>query len=575
MRRFSQALRTVIERGPLLSRWSACGTLPIALSVMGPFLGPRAPQQFPELLLAALASWVVIAGLLCIPAGIARAILSPGARTVLVGAPVLLLSAARPLLTDLCAALLGADPPPAQWLPFRIATNVVVWPILLLVIAVIVASFRGLRIANRRLAEATESGRTDADRLRAREDAARSATAACAVELRTRLRGLDASPDAVRVFGTGPVRDWSRRLAELADADLADAVPLSRPSDPAAAAARETATPRLRLPPMGTVPCAYALAVLPYAVHTVAPLTLAAGALTILLSGVVVDLSARRLRHGTALFAVLWGIVGLSLAAAQLVDPALPAHYAWVPAIAIPLIALAAERTSALVHGLRSEERRLEAALLARRRRLAEGDADTTRALRAAAGVLHRDVQGACVHFAAANANAGADDRGASAWRAACGAALDRVDRIFETEPEPAPGCERLAATLRSWSLVLALDVRIDAGARQELERSDALAERALEVVTEGLVNAVKHTHGRAASVRATRIPTGGGPIVQVDVVAPGVLPPAAALRPNAPAAALGAELLQSGTDTVLRARLRAPAVVPPEHRAEASNAAG
>lgn len=580
MTRFVRASRTALERGPLLSRWSALGTLPVALTVMGPYLGPDAPQQLPELLLAASASWMIIAAILCVPARIARAVLSPRGRAVLVGVPVLALAAARPVLTDLCAEAFGADPAPERWLPFRIATNLVVWPVLLLAIAVLVASFRALRVANRRLAAAIALGSADADRLRAREARARSAAAACAAELRARLAGLEATPEAVRAFGAGPVRDWSHRLADLADVGgfsgvAADALGATAPA-PAAAPAAAPATPRLRLPPVGTVSIAYAFAVLPYALHTVPPLPFAAGALAILLGGVAIDLLARRLRSGTALFAALWGVVGLALAAAQLVDPALPAHYAWVPVVALPAIALAAERISALVHGLRSEERRLEAALLARRRRLAEEDAGTARALRAAAGILHRDLQGACVHFAAVrtheNPNAEAAERDANALRVECGTALDRVARAFESAPDPIPGGERLDATLRSWSLVLALDVRIDIGARQELERSDALVERALEIVTEGLVNAVKHADGRTASVRATRIPTGAGPVLQVEVIAPGALPPAAALRRNAPAAALGAELLQRGADTVLRARLRAPAVVPPEHRAEAPN---
>lgn len=588
MRRLARALRAILGRSPLLTRWSAIATLPVALTVMGPYLGPDEPDTLPRLLLAALISWAIPALLLWPVARASRELLAPGARVLLVAIPVVALAAARPLLTDLCGRLLGVEPAPAEWLPFRIATNAVVWPVLLLAIAALVSALRALRATNRRLADAIEDEAGDEERLHAREAEARAAIAGCLSDLRGRLDALDPpTGETVLAFATGPVRDWSHRFAADAAVVVVGGPVGSVPSagapggrraprgtgGPRRSGERRTRGPKLRLPPIGVVGLAYALAVLPYALRTVPPAELAGSAALILLGGTAIELLARRTARGAAVLPAFWGGLGLVLAAVQLADPALPGAYAWVPVVALPAIAVLAARISALVHGLRADERRLETALRDRRHRLGESGAGLAHRLRDAAAVLHRDVQGACVRFAA-DRSTGASDAGAADGADGLRAeVLDALARIEHASVHPAPasapagGAERLDAALSSWGRALELSIGIDADARGELDRSARLAEAAYDTVTEGLVNAVKHSDSRTASIRISRIPTGAGPALQIEVAAPGILPPGAALRHDAPAAGLGAELLQRGGETVLRARLRPPAVVPPEHR--------
>lgn len=223
MRPLVRTLRSTLGRGRLLNRWSAIGTLPVALTVMGPYLAPIAPSTAPALLLAALLSWAVPALLLCVPARLAENRISARARVLLVGIPVLALAAARPVLTDRFAVALGVEAAPEQWLPFRIATNLVVWPILLLAIAVLVASFRARRSANERLASALERMRGDERLLAAYDAEARETVTDCAEDLRTRLDDLDtADPRAVRALALGPIRDWAHRLSALAESGAGD-----------------------------------------------------------------------------------------------------------------------------------------------------------------------------------------------------------------------------------------------------------------------------------------------------------------------------------------------------------------
>lgn len=585
MRRVVRTLRAILGRGRLLTRWSAIATLPVALTIMGPYLALVSPGTVPALLLAALLSWAIPALLLWGAVRLAENRVSRRARALLVGIPVLVLAAARPILTDRFAVMLGVDAAPAQWLPFRIATNLLVWPILLLAIAVLVASFRARRSANERLASALERMRGDERRLGLYDAEARGAVAACAEDLRTRLGRLDASdPGAVRAFAIGSVRGWSHRISVLAERGAGDSDAGETPGTVALRTVQQVPAPvhgqirrpPLRVPPVGTVALGYGVAVLPYALSTLDPVDLLVSTALILSCGMVIDFAARRFRRGAMLVPLLWGVAGIAIAVGQARNGAVPAHYAWVPAIALPAAALIACRLSALVHGMRAEERRLEAALRERRRRLAEGGANTERTLRAVAGVLHRDVQGACVRLVAEAHSAGpstarSSAASASELRAVLGAAVRGLDGAFERTGAGggAPAGERLAATLESWGRVLDLRIETTEEAQRELDRSDPLAERTLEVVIEGLVNAVKHSDTRSAVVRATRVPTGGGPMLRVEVAAPGIIPPAAALRRDAPAAALGAELVQRGADAVLCAELRIPAVVPAAHPPE------
>lgn len=600
MRRVAGATAAAVGGGRFFGTWTLIGSLPVALTVMGGYLGPMPLEALPLSAVASALAWVVSVAFCLLPAWAERRASRPRTRAAVVVSALIVVIAVRPPLLDLIVTRFGLPVAPASWLPFRLATNFLVWIPVLLGLAIAGQLVRTLRATNARLAAIEERMGEDAQRQQAWDAEARGEVARCADDLRRALLGdgpLD--PTLVERFAQGPVRAWARRLSALAHADPAAADPV--PTGPIRRGDGHR-TPWFRLPPIGVIIGIYLAMVAPYALRTLGmPRTATMIVLSALL-GTVIDLAPRVLPRRVpmpvrwaALLVTATGVGGV-IATALCASGAIPTRFALVPILGLPALAAAVGRCSALFHGLRSEGRRLETSIRERRRRLLDASAVRTRALEEAARLVHRDVQGACVLLVARHRRAAeavglavvpestaargpenpvapgqelAQDLGQELAQGLCGTvsgAIAELEAVFDRAAEEVIGHAEIEEALDSWERIVEVDRRIDPDCASALDEDGVLSRQVLEIVSEGIVNAVKHADARRVRVRMERIVTGGGPELVLEVAASAVLPAGAALRADAPAALMGASLRQRGADAVLAARLPMGRVVSPAH---------
>ena len=136
------------------------------------------------------------------------------------------------------------------------------------------------------------------------------------------------------------------------------------------------------------------------------------------------------------------------------------------------------------------------------------------------AKVLHSVVQGELVTSAVSLSRI--DDRGAVAGE------LDRLSATIvqrlRTEESPASSRERILDLLALWSAALDIDVEVDKPVWAALDTDSSLLERVIDVLAEGLTNAVRHGSGPRIHVRMHRGATG----IEVSIESPGRLEKAA-----------------------------------------------
>lgn len=535
----------VVSGGRFFTRWSALVTFPIALTVLGVYSRIHSVDELPLLIAVSALSWVIQVVLILPGAWAERRLSSPAVRAGLVLAVVVVVSGVRPPINDL---LLGWLNPALVIgnLGTRIGTNVIGGVLLLSLVAVTVDAVDSATGVTRRLREAMSAlaGSPAAGEPAMR--AAREQIVLAVGALRNRaaaLLGRTVVVDFDRVRGySEEVRARSHELEVRAgSAELQHP-----PRTPLAA--------RLAPPPVGLVGLLCLLASVPYALHTMAaPMLLCLGGILLVLPSCG-DLLTRRL------------IRGRSPRSRGLVLLAVPAVTAAVVTVLMLLVsrdlvviivfptmlllnALIAVAEGAVLRA-RLEGRWLTQALTAYRGSSTVSPQTPAELLHAAATVLHGEVQGRCVVFAASLEDDPATPAQTAQFVSSVYRALDHavVPQTVTRDEDP------FAALLSAWSHVLEIDCEIDDTAADAL-RDRARAREVADVVSEAFVNAVKHSAAREATVELRRSGSPQHPSLEVEVAAPGRLRDARSGRGQGLSRLPGApRLTQRGSDVVLTA---------------------
>ncbi len=550
-----RSLVGVFTSGRFVTRHTFVAILLVSVIVLPPTPAPLHPGQ-------RLVVSVVTAGLSALVWVVVAVAERATTRPVLRGAIVLILLVAwavsRPSLQDAVSLALGLPVPPPGAEVLRAATNVLVWAIALPGTAVLVDAARTARSTNALLRVVLDDLRASAERARAFAADAAAAVGAAASLVRT---PVEADTDAVRARAAA-VRARAHDLPALPIARVhgrVDVAPASRPA--------RTLT---RLPPPGAVSATYALAVLPFALRTVDAVAVATGIALTLLVGSAAEAvprlgrarrSSRRRSRRYAWSVTLAGVFLAGLASAQGV--------AWptavVPLLVFPALAWAMTSWRTGARAVAVERRRLSTAITALTRSDDRGTRASRAGLRAAADVLHRDVQGVLVLWALRHPDPSPAD--AAALSPILASLADDVETAFAAPPVTADA-PALDALLATWGHALRIDARLDAEARVLLDADAALAGEAVEVVAEGLLNVAKHARRREAVVSAHVVRTGGGLRLRVTVETPGALAPGTTLRRGARVERLGGRLTADADTVRLTADLTpgVPVVVSTEH---------
>jgi hypothetical protein len=553
---------TAFSSGRFVSRWTFVAIAAVSLTVLAPLPTGLSPLERAAVSLltggAFASAWALVAV-------VERRVSRPAARAAVIAAVLLATAVPRPAVQDTLSIALGLAAPAPDTLPLRAATNLAVWALALTGTAVLVDAARATRETDALLRAVLAQLRGSADRVAAFRAESRHAVSAAADAI---AAAHPVTADDVRALAA-QLRAHAHALGTLADG-----VPPDRPSP-----APPVRAPRggFRLPPPGLIAAVYIVAVVPYAVRTVAPADLALGLVATAVLGLIADALPRlpglrraRVAGGRAFAAAVLG-VGIAFSVIA-VAQGVPMPAAAVPALAYPALAAALGRWRGGARTLAVERRRLSSAIAARVRADDLGTRAERAGLREAAERVHRDAQGAAVQFVLRHPDARPDE--IAAFRAELSDVATSVRHSLDA-PTATSGAASLDALLAAWGRAMPIDAQVDDAARSALQTDPALARDVIDVVAEGLLNAAKHARERAASVRVEHRTTPGGPRLDVRVASPGAPPRGAALRPGARATALGGRLVDAGDTTVLEARFAIADVdvVSAEHSAGGSTA--
>jgi len=511
------------------------------------------------------------------------------ARGGVVVTALLATSVLRPGLQDAVSHALALPVPPAGAEFLRMGTNLAAWSIALIATAVLVDAARATRETNATLRAVLAHLRGGAERAREFET-----SAAVAVSQATALLRAPLPPGDLRERAEA-VRSAARRLAHLAAGIPAPAAP---PPTTSLAARGDL---RARLPLPGSVTLVYAIAVIPFALRTVALADLVIGLAATAASGFLAEIVPRmprwrrHPRRALRVFVITTATAGIVLALIA-VAQGLPWGTAVVPALVFPAVALGLAGWRGGASALAVERRRLSAAITACVRADDLSTRQVRTGLRAAAEIVHRDAQGVLVR--ATLHRPGPDTAspaplpaGTPAERsvvlspelateprveltAELRAAADAAEKAFRS-PMASRGALSLDALLAAWARAMPIENAVSPAAGATLDADAALAADAIDIVAEGLLNAAKHARTRAARVSLDVVSSAAGPYLRVQVCSPGPVPREAVLRPDARAALLGARLAATPGGTALTAHLalQSPFVVSTEHSPSAEDA--
>lgn len=574
MRRLQHALVAAVSGGGFLSTWALTASLCVSLTFMGPYFTPASGIGLLGLFVASALSWAVLAALL-VPFALAeRAQKVRSRRVVMLVIVVTLAAAARPWLIDVVLELLGLPTTPQELLLSRVATNAVVWWTVLIVIAMLRNQVRALRDLNCRLGEVVESMRFDAEALARKARDARDEISKCQADLGRRLEtlmqrdGIGWCASEVLAFSEGPVREWSRTLSSFSLV-LDGASEKRTPNQPET---QSRIVPpslcHLRVPPVGVVVLVYLVLALPYGIRELRPgLTLAILAV-LAIFGILADWMPRSLlarwpaRRQFLCFLLVWLVAGVITSAMVVPAGAVPLYLAWFPVLVLPIVAIVCGWSAGLLHGLTAEGNRLESMIRQRRLQLVEGVAAPRDALRLAANLLHRDVQADCLLYAAGDLDAAAQHELLSR----VSTRISKLSQVVDRAEDLGAGVVGIKAMVNAWSGVIDVRLTFDAAALELIDCTPMLARHVGEVVTEGLVNTVKHADELVAKIDIRALATGAGRVVLVEVSSPGTLSAGARIRADSAVGLLGGELVQEASGVRLSARFSVSAVVPTAH---------
>ena len=547
-----------VSGGRFYSPATAAITFPVAVTVLGAFVGVRLPQDLVAAVVVSALGWVVLAAALVPAVWAERRLNSAGARAGVVLGSLLVAAVARPFVNDaLTGILIPTAEPDLQ--ASRVVTNVVCWFILTSMIAVADDSVLAAGAVNRRLQQALAALARGAD---AHHDVARGARLRIGWTVAVLRRDLDRLSsgqvdfDRVREFSDA-VRTASHALDAAADRDDRGAlVSLER--------SRGSIAEWLRSPPLGMVGVLYAAAVSPYLARVLSPGAIVADLLLLIAITILGDVVQRAAARGRsarvrgALILIVSVLVGAVVSLLSLALVPGPAPVAFVSLLVIPVLTVLAAVAEEAVHRLQAEQRILSDALAAFRGAASAGPGDPAALLRSAAAMLHGPVQGRCVVFAASLEDDPATADGARDFVAAVDAVLDDVRDVDARTPGTA---DTLDGLLEAWSDVLELSVDISPAAAAVLS-STPVARSAAAIVSEALVNAVKHSGARRAAV-VMRTEPGAEGTLEVEVASPGRLRMSRS-GDGRGLARLGprASVVQRGPDVVLSAGIPLPSMV-------------
>ncbi|QCR41309.1 hypothetical protein C1N74_13380 [Microbacterium sp. SGAir0570] len=536
---------SAVSGGGFYTRWSAAVSLLVAGIFSVPSVGGVGIEAYLRGAAVAALGWAVLAALL-VPVAVAeRRMSSRAGRGALVLGALLVVATMRSFVNDaISSALFGIVP--SGPMPSRIATNLVTAVALLSIVAVITSRHAASRAAADRLRAAlARVASAEARRQRIAAEAREALVSGIAMLRRSRERMLDGPVDfeAVRAFSED-VRGLSHRVDRLLRS-YDDDGPLEPPLPDDADAPLSM---RLVAPPWLSVALLYALACFPYAVAAggagVGLAGLVGGILVDLVAGVAVRRWARPPRP--AAFVAVWTAAGAGMSVVTYLFLPRIGVLGLVPVLAVPVVAVLVGLCRDALSRAGADERRAAGGLAEVAREAAE--VDESAPVRRGVDVLHGRAQGACVVFAArVDERAPTPDEVAD-FRSRTEAAFRAILHAGSDERMP-PG-ESLDRLIEAWAPAVAVTQRIDDAVRMRL-RDPETAERVVSVVTEALVNAVKHSGARRAQVVA-RV-TGSGSLL-LRVASPGRLAP----RPGRGLGTIGRRVFQDGGDVVLETVLPA-----------------
>lgn len=536
---------SAVSGGGFYTRWSAAVSLLVAGIFSVPSVGGVGIEAYLRGAAVAALGWAVLAALL-VPVAVAeRRMSSRAGRGALVLGALLVVATMRSFVNDaISSALFGIVP--SGPMPSRIATNLVTAVALLSIVAVITSRHAASRAAADRLRAAlARVASAEARRQRIAAEAREVLVSGIAMLRRSRERMLDGPVDfeAVRAFSED-VRGLSHRVDRLLRS-YDDDGPLEPPLPDDADAPLSM---RLVAPPWLSVAPLYALACFPYAVAAggagVGLAGLVGGILVDLVAGVAVRRWARPPRP--AAFVAVWTAAGAGMSVVTYLFLPRIGVLGLVPVLAVPVVAVLVGLCRDALSRAGADERRAAGGLAEVAREAAE--VDESAPVRQGVDVLHGRAQGACVVFAArVDERAPTPDEVAD-FRSRTEAAFRAILHAGSDERMP-PG-ESLDRLIEAWAPAVAVTQRIDDAVRMRL-RDPETAERVVSVVTEALVNAVKHSGARRAQVVA-RV-TGSGSLL-LRVASPGRLAP----RPGRGLGTIGRRVFQDGGDVVLETVLPA-----------------
>ena len=229
-----------------------------------------------------------------------------------------------------------------------------------------------------------------------------------------------------------------------------------------------------------------------------------------------------------ALFAAYAVAGGLASAAIDLAAHAvgLSAPFFWTTIAFVPIAAFAMSLLAAITARRRVIEADLTSTLAEEAQETARLRESLARMRSRLARVLHSTVQGEFI--ATALALAADQDASVQAVDGELDALSRRVrERIGAIEAPAVSAEDRMHDLIDLWSDVLVIEVRAAPDAWATLDADPVLVDRAVDVVAEGLTNAVRHGTGRSIELSITALPDG----IDLRIGSPGTL--AASAQPS------------------------------------------
>jgi len=547
-----------VTGGQYLTWWTLLATFIVAQTLLGPYASTDSPDETAATLGVSALVWAVLVLLMLPVAWGERRIPSRAGRGALVLAALVAASAVRPFLNDALLELLLHESSPGGY-PQRIATNLLTWLAITGVVAIATQRYAVILEGGRRLPRAMDAlavSRAEVEAFARRADAALLSAATDLRAERDLLLAGELDFDRVREY-SDVVRSHSHLLQDLAGAERhTPAVPPA--SDAGQLRGAPVGTPplplsaRLRPPAFLLVGVVYIVASVPYVLSAAGPVALLAATGLALVLTATADVVARRLvrvrRSGirATLFVLTWTVVGALLAGVGALLLPDPGAVLLVALLGLPAFAaLSAVCTDAL-HRSTVQTRRLTDALRTLPGRLAVTEKTVRERLLHASHVLHGRVQARCVVFAAYIDDDEPTSAEISAFRDGIDAALD--DALATRDDDDGSDLVGLVA---AWTDVVEVSSAIDPDAEAAIA-DPRIARRVAAIVTEGLVNAVKHSAARTAELQIETIDDG----LRVRLAAPGEIVPH--IADGRGLASVGGRLSQEDRDVVLEAVVRA-----------------